>query len=214
MQRIRLHQHPLQLHMLQQRTEGRDLSAFVGGVSALGVAARLPRSGWRRQECWNRCSPERCRRSRPEAITLCARSVLGDGAPECLAVADQGVDGFGMAELGTDPVSQQTLKALKVQLGQQQAECGIRWRLQDVRAETVVQHLAMALLLRRSLAARANLSMPISEPWLLRMARIATRSIHHWGKRMPRRMRQSGRALRKLIRSVAAAGFSRKGTKG
>ena len=36
MQRIRLYQHPFQLHMLQQGTEGRDLSAFVGGVSALG----------------------------------------------------------------------------------------------------------------------------------------------------------------------------------
>ncbi len=39
------------------------------------------------------------------------------------------------------------------------------------------------------------------------MARIATSSIHHCGKRTPRRMRQSGRALRKLIRSAAAAGF-------
>ena len=52
-------------------------------------------------------------------------------------------------------------------------------------------------------------SMPISEPWPLRMARIATRSIHHCGKRTPRRMRQSGNALRKLIRSVAAPGFWR-----
>ena len=52
----------------------------------------------------------------------------------------------------------------------------------------------------------ANLSMPTREPWPLRMARIATSSIHHWGNRMPRRMRQSGRALWKLIRSVAAAG--------
>jgi hypothetical protein len=38
------------------------------------------------------------------------------------------------------------------------------------------------------------------------MERIATNSIYHWGKRMPRRIRQSGSALRKLIRSPAAAG--------
>jgi hypothetical protein len=42
-----------------------------------------------------------------------------------LAVADQGVDGFEMAEPGADPVPQQPLKALNVQLDQQQAERGI-----------------------------------------------------------------------------------------
>ncbi len=36
MQCIRLYQHPLQVHMFQQRTESRDLSLLVGGVSALG----------------------------------------------------------------------------------------------------------------------------------------------------------------------------------
>jgi hypothetical protein len=41
----------------------------------------------------------------------------------------------------------------------------------------------------------------------LRIARITISSIHHWGKRMPRRIRQSGSALRKLIRSLAAAGL-------
>jgi len=53
----------------------------------------------------------------------------------------------------------------------------------------------------------AKRSMPSSEPWPLRIARIATRSIHHCGIHTPRRMRQSGSALRKLIRSVAAAGL-------
>ena len=56
--------------------------------------------------------------------------------------------------------------------------------------------------------------MPISEPWPLRMARIATSSIHHCGKRTPRRMRQSGNALRKLIRSSAAAGSAGSDGKG
>ncbi len=36
---------------------------------------------------------------------------------------------------------------------------------------------------------------------------MATTSIHHCGKQIPRPMRQSGSALRKLFRSVAAAGF-------
>jgi hypothetical protein len=52
----------------------------------------------------------------------------------------------------------------------------------------------------------ANRSIPTREPWPLRIAKIATSSIHHWGKRIPRRIRQSGSALRKLIRSLAAAG--------
>ncbi len=49
--------------------------------------------------------------------------------------------------------------------------------------------------------------MPISEPWPLRMARIASSSIDLCGKRPPWRMGQPGIALRKPIRSVAAAGF-------
>lgn len=48
---------------------------------------------------------------------------------------------------------------------------------------------------------------PISEPWPLWIERIATSSIHRCGKRIPRRIRQSGNALSKLIRSDAAAGF-------
>ena len=75
-------------------------------------------------------------------------------------------------------------------------------------AQQLVERLPVTLLLRRSLTASAKRSMPRSEPWPLRIARIATSSIHHWGKRIPRRMRQSGSALRKLIRSDAAAGVS------
>jgi len=45
------------------------------------------------------------------------------------------------------------------------------------------------------------------------MARIATSSIHDCGQRIPRRRRQSGSALRKLIKSVAAAGLSSGETK-
>jgi hypothetical protein len=55
----------------------------------------------------------------------------------------------------------------------------------------------------------AKRSMPRSKPWPLRMARIATNSIHHCGNRTPRRLRQSGNALRKGIRSVAGEAFSR-----
>lgn len=51
-----------------------------------------------------------------------------------------------------------------------------------------------------------NRSIPTSEPWPLRIDRIAMSSIHHCGNRMPRRIRQSGSALRKLIRSLASAG--------
>jgi hypothetical protein len=47
---------------------------------------------------------------------------------------------------------------------------------------------------------------PTNEPWPLRIERIAISYIHHWEKRMQRRIRQSGSALRKLTRSLAAAG--------
>ena len=53
----------------------------------------------------------------------------------------------------------------------------------------------------------AKRSMPISEPWLLRMARIATNSIHHCGNRLPHRIRQSMSSWRKLIRSLATEGI-------
>ena len=93
---------------------------------------------------------------------------------------------------------QAALKALHIQLSQQQPKRGIRSWLGDLRAQQLVQRLAVAF---------GKSSMPSSEPWPLRIERIATSSIHHCGKRMPRRMRQSGSVLRKLIRSVAAAWF-------
>lgn len=39
------------------------------------------------------------------------------------------------------------------------------------------------------------------------LSSLANNSIHHWGKRLPQRIRQSGNALRKPIRSPAAAGL-------
>jgi hypothetical protein len=69
----------------------------------------------------------------------------------------------------------------------------------DVGAKIVDQRLAMALgkplyTHQRALVAENDEDRP--------------RSIHHWGKRTPRLMRQSGRGLSKLIRSVAEAAFS------
>ncbi len=36
MQRVRLNKQPLQLHAIQQGAQSRDLTARIGGVSALG----------------------------------------------------------------------------------------------------------------------------------------------------------------------------------
>ena len=36
MQRVRLHQQPLELHAVQQLAQRRDLAAGIGGVGALG----------------------------------------------------------------------------------------------------------------------------------------------------------------------------------
>ena len=41
MQRVRLDQQPLKLHAIQQQAQRRYLTTGIGGVSALGVAARL-----------------------------------------------------------------------------------------------------------------------------------------------------------------------------
>ena len=41
MQRVRLDQQPLELHAIQQQAQRRDLTTGIGGVGALGVAARL-----------------------------------------------------------------------------------------------------------------------------------------------------------------------------
>ncbi len=68
-------------------------------------------------------------------------------------------------------------------------------------AEQLVERLAVPI--------GETLLLSSSEPWPLRMARIATNSIHHCGNRTPRRLRQSDSALRKRIRSVAAEAFSR-----
>ena len=89
MQRVGLHQHPLELHRLQQLAQGLDFAAGIGGLGglgdrhtqALGVEAHLgdePR---------------------------CARSGLVDGAPQRLAVTDEGVDLLGHTGLGSHPVA-------------------------------------------------------------------------------------------------------------
>ena len=54
--------------------------------------------------------------------TRCAGGGLSDGAPQGLAVTDQGFDRVRDARLGGHPLLLQVLKALHIQLSQQQAE--------------------------------------------------------------------------------------------
>jgi hypothetical protein len=129
MQRVRLHQQPLEIHAIQQLAQRRDLTAGIGGVGALGdghtqavgVEAHLGNE------------------------TRCARSGFIDRAPQRLAVTDQGVDGFGLADLGAHPVLEQALKAFHIKLSQQQPEGGIRRRLGDMGAQQLVERLAVTL---------------------------------------------------------------------
>ncbi len=110
-----------------------------------------PRYQWR---SWSGQSPRpssgrkgsigRCRRSRPEALTCCAGVDLGNGAPQDLPIADQGVEPLRHTRLGRHPLPQQAFKARHIQLRQQQAKGGIRWRLVEIRAEEAVERLAMA----------------------------------------------------------------------
>ncbi len=116
-----------------------------------------------------------------------------------LTVTNQGVHPACHARLGRHPRRQETLSGLYIQLSQQQQRVGIRRRFGEMRAQHSLSVLRCLL---------AKRSIPNSDPWLLRIQRIATSRIYHLGKRIPRRLQHYGSALRKLIRSLAAAGVS------
>ncbi len=127
-----------------------------------------------------------------------AGSGLIDWAPQGLAITDQGVDRSCYAGLGCDPLLQQSLKTLHIQLSEQQPEGEVRRRLGDLGAEQLVEGLAVAFgktlhAHQRALVAENGEDGHQEHPPL----RVA----------IPRRMRQSGSALKRLIRSVAEEGF-------
>jgi hypothetical protein len=146
MQRVRLHQLPVQFHPIQELTQGRDLDAGVGGEGALGDrdAQRVGVETHLGNE------------------TRSAGGVFSDRAPQCLAVAHECVDGLSHARLSRHPLLEQGLESFYVELSEQQAEGGIRRRLVDVGAEQFVESLAVPLgetlhAQRRALAAQAGL---------------------------------------------------------
>lgn len=71
--------------------------------------------------------------------TRCAGGVFSDRAPQCPAVAHPCVDGLSQAIAGRDPLLQQSLESLCVELSEQQAEGGIRRRPGDMGAEQLVE---------------------------------------------------------------------------
>ena len=128
MQCVRLHEQPLELHAIQQQAQRRDLTTGIGGVGALG-------------DCHTQAVGIKADLGDK---TRCAGGGFIDGAPERLAVTDQGVDGLCHAGLGRHPLLLQALKSLHIQLSQQQPKSGIRWRLGDLRAQQLVKCLAVA----------------------------------------------------------------------
>ena len=92
----------------------------------------------------------------------CARAGFGDRAPQGLAVTDQG-DKLSDARLCRHSAAQQALKASHMQLGQQQPECGIEWRLAEIGASSLLRVWGWRF---------ANRFMPTREPWPLRIARL------------------------------------------
>ncbi len=129
MQRVRLHQQTFQFHAVQELPQSRDLAAGVGGVGALGDGHA------------QRVGVE----THLSNKTHCAGSVFSDRASQCLAVAHQSVDRVCDTGLGRHPLLEQGLESLHVELSQQQAEGGIRRRLDNVSAEQLVESLAMPL---------------------------------------------------------------------
>ncbi|WP_416238120.1 hypothetical protein [Synechococcus sp. CCY9201] len=71
--------------------------------------------------------------------------------PWGLAVAEQGVQAFCHARLGRHPLLQKALKSLHIELSEEQTKRGVRRRLAEIGAQQLVEYLAVALLLRRSL---------------------------------------------------------------
>ena len=84
-----------------------------------------------------------------------------DRPPQGLAIANQGVDRVCDARLSCDPLLQQGLKTLNIQLSEQKAEGGMVES--DGGLATSVPSSSFSVV-RCRLAKR---SMPMSEPWLL-----------------------------------------------
>lgn len=181
MQRIRLDQHAGQVHALQKFPQGSGFAAGIGGVGGLGDrhAKRLGVEAHLGDE------------------SGCTLGGFRNRSTQRLAVAHQSVEALRDTRLARHPALEERLKGVNIQLGEELPEGGIGRRLAEIRASSSLGTWRWRL---------AKRSIPTREPWPLRMARIATSSIHHWENRMPRRMRQSGKALRKQIRSLAAAG--------
>jgi hypothetical protein len=128
MQRIRLHQYPIELNRLQQLAQSLNLASGIGGVGALGdrhtkglgVEAQLGKE------------------------SRCARSVFSDRARMHLAVTHQGVGLLGHTELRSHPVAREGFKAKHIQVSQQQPKRRIRRRLAEIGAQQRVKHLSVA----------------------------------------------------------------------
>lgn len=73
---------------------------------------------------------------------------LIDRTPERLVVTDEGLHGFGVADLGTHPVLEKSLSKLSTSsCTEQQPEAGVCGRFGDLGAEQLVERLAVPLLL-------------------------------------------------------------------
>ena len=119
MQRVRLHKQSLKLHPIVELAQGSDLTAGIGGIYALG---------------------DRHAQAVGVGIHLSDRmgspsSVYSDRPPQGLAITDKGVDRVCHARLGRDPLLQQGLKTLHIQLSEQQPEGGVRRWLGDIGAK-------------------------------------------------------------------------------
>jgi len=70
---------------------------------------------------------------------------LADRTPQRLAVTHQGARLLSHTRLGRHPVPQQGLKARHIQLGQQQPERRVRWRLAEISVQERVERLVVPL---------------------------------------------------------------------
>jgi len=127
MQRVGLHQQAIELDTIEELAQSRDLAACIGGVGVLGD--RYPKGVGVQAHLSDK--------------TRCARSGLSDRTPQGLAVAHQRVDALGDARLGCHPLLKPGIKAIDIELREQQPEGRVRRRVGDVGAEELVEGLVV-----------------------------------------------------------------------
>ena len=172
MERVRLDQHTLEIQLVKELPQHRPLVVLTGGVA--GLADRHAQGCRVKRHLGNEC-----------------RTATGGGldrAPQGLSITDQLVEiDCPARDLGDRPVTDCSAQCCHINLVEEVAERGIRWRAAQLQAQRFCKHGVVAdgkaLQIPQALAAA-------QDPEHRHQQQVQA------GKHTPRRMRASGIALR------------------